>query len=62
MSEDEVPLSGPELTRGVASADIAEGATLLGLGADRRPDLGDLETGHHFTSKGSGAGPRSDSR
>ena len=30
MSEDEVPLSGPELTRGVASADIAEGATLLG--------------------------------
>src|SRR6478609_1641811 len=48
---------------GLADAAQAEGpqrATGLGLGADGRLDLGDLELAHHATSLGT-CGPRSDS-
>ena len=47
---------------GLADAAEPEGpqrAPLLGLGADGRPDLGDLERRHHCTSVGLGAAPRS---
>ena len=41
-----------------AEAEGTERAALLRLGADGGTDLGDAELRHHFTSVGSGAGPR----